>query len=58
MIPALLLQISLIIILVRVIYVLVNLFKRSQKPWFEILFYLSIAIVVFDYYLRNFHHLL
>lgn len=58
MVPLLLLQLSLLVILVRMIYVLIHLFRRVDKPWFEILFYVAVIIVVYDYYARYFHHLL
>jgi hypothetical protein len=58
MVPLLLLQICLLVILIRMIYVLIHLFRRVDKPWFEILFYIAVIIVVYDYYTRYFHRLL
>jgi hypothetical protein len=43
MFPALIVQLALIILTVRSIYVTVNIFH--SKKWLEILFHISIAIV-------------
>jgi hypothetical protein len=44
-IPTLLVQIALIIIIVRSVYVVVQKVGLPKKPWLDILFHVSIAIV-------------
>jgi hypothetical protein len=50
MVPSLLLvQIALIIIAARSGYQAMNLLKKTNKNWFDILYYLSIVIVVLSF---------
>ncbi len=57
MIPAILVKIALIIIMVRCVYVAVTELNGFPKHWFDILFYLSVALVALSYYLQRFHRL-
>ena len=49
MMPALLIQIALIIIIVRSVYVVVQRMNMHSKNWLDILFHASIAIVAFGF---------
>lgn len=42
---ALLVQLALIVIIVRCVYVGINLVKQAKKDWLNIAFYISIIIV-------------
>jgi hypothetical protein len=44
----LIVQIALIIIIVRCVYVAFTHFQRHRKKWLEILFYLSVAIIALE----------
>jgi hypothetical protein len=51
MIPTIIIQIALIIILVRSVYVVVQKINTSHKAWLDILFHASIAIVALNFLL-------
>lgn len=51
MLPALLIQIAWIIIIARCGYKLIHMLNGHRKPWFEILFYLSVIIISFSFLL-------
>ncbi|GIM47984.1 hypothetical protein DNHGIG_35330 [Collibacillus ludicampi] len=54
MLPALLIKIALIIIMVRCIYVAF----KCKHSILDMLFYVSVVIVAFAYYLEHFHSFL
>ncbi|MBP1933726.1 hypothetical protein [Ammoniphilus resinae] len=45
MLTSLLLQIAWVIIIARSGYMVINMLNKRNKPWFDILFYLSVVIV-------------
>lgn len=47
--PTLLVQIALIIIIIRSVYVTVQKVGQSKKPWLDILFHASVAIVALTF---------
>ncbi|WP_166243200.1 hypothetical protein [Paenibacillus turpanensis] len=49
MIPAILVQIALIVMVVRSAYVTFSLAQRSKKPWLDIAFHLSILILALSF---------
>jgi hypothetical protein len=49
MIPTIVIQIALIIIIVRSVYVVVQRINTSHKAWMDILFHASIAIVALHF---------
>lgn len=57
MLPTIVIKIALIIIMIRCLYVAVSLFNNAQKHWLDILFYLSVTVVAYVYYLEHYHHL-
>jgi|HigsolmetaAR203D_1030402.scaffolds.fasta_scaffold00122_15 hypothetical protein len=52
MIGSLLVQIAWIVVLVRCLYLLFTYFQKHRKPWFDILFYASVAIISLSFLLR------
>jgi steroid 5-alpha reductase family enzyme len=52
MIPTIVIQIALIIIVVRSVYVVVQRINSSHKAWIDILFHASVAIVALNFLLR------
>ncbi|WP_179295550.1 hypothetical protein [Bacillus sp. FJAT-45350] len=51
MIPTVLIQLALIIIIARCGYKAITLINSHRKPWFEILFYLSVVIFTLSFLL-------
>ncbi|SES26162.1 hypothetical protein [Salipaludibacillus aurantiacus] len=49
--PDLLIQIAWVIIIARCGYRAVNLMNSSRKPWFEILFYISVVLISLSFLL-------
>ncbi|MDB5083308.1 MAG: hypothetical protein JWN30_194 [Bacilli bacterium] len=54
--PEFILQIALLIILVRSVYVAIQLLNSSHKAWLDILFHISVAIFALFYYSEHFGH--
>jgi hypothetical protein len=51
MIPTIIIQIALIIILVRSVYVMIQKINTSHKAWLDILYHASIAILALKFLL-------
>ncbi|MEW9668174.1 hypothetical protein [Ammoniphilus sp. 3BR4] len=51
MIPALLLQLAWVIIIARCGYKAFNLMNAKRKPWFEILFNISVVLISLSFLL-------
>ena len=48
MVPELLVQIALIILIVRSVYVVVQKFQHARHNWLDLLFHASIAVVALE----------
>lgn len=50
--PAWLVQIALILIVIRSVYMTFTLSQHSKKPWIDLLHYISVAIVAMSFLLH------